>query len=189
MEVGHGGGRILAAAARHFKMAIGVDIHSRNEVVAAGLHARGISNFKLLTGDGATIPLEDNTVDVAYSFIVFQHLEKLEILLSYLHEIYRVLNTGGVAVLYFGRKRFVSYRRPSELLYRLDCLIERLYLRGGYREIPARVNSTNLVVSAALAKKSLRKAGFVVLKQMASRKNVPDGTHLYGGQHGFVARK
>jgi hypothetical protein len=51
LEIGYGGGRILAAASRAFAMSVGVDIHDRHEIVAAEFRARGIENFSLLQCD------------------------------------------------------------------------------------------------------------------------------------------
>jgi len=59
----------------------------------------------------------------------------------------------------------------------------------GYREIPAPVNHTNLLVTRPHAAKLARRAGFSVLKREVSHKRVPDGTSLYGGQHGLVLQK
>lgn len=47
LEIGHGGGRILAAASQAFKHAIGVDIHNNNDKVTKELNARGVENFTL----------------------------------------------------------------------------------------------------------------------------------------------
>ena len=47
LEIGHGGGRILAAASRCFQTVIGVDIHDENDKVHAVLRARGVTNARL----------------------------------------------------------------------------------------------------------------------------------------------
>ena len=46
LEIGHGGGRILAAVARHFKKVIGIDIHNCNELVEMELKNRGVNNIE-----------------------------------------------------------------------------------------------------------------------------------------------
>jgi len=68
-------------------------------------------------------------------------------------------------------------------------VVERALLRRGYREIQAPVNHTNLLVTLGHASRVARAAGFDILKRVVSHKHVPDGTMLYGGQHGLVIRR
>lgn len=189
LELGHGGGRLVAAAARSFHHVIGIDIHDHNQLVEDELHARGIHNFELIRVSGREIPLEDASVDFVYSYIVLQHVERYEIFESYLREVYRLLRPNGVAVLYFGRKYRFSINRSSRLLYWADRLLEPFMLPKGYKEIPARVNETNLQISLSHARKVARKIGFLLLADLVSNKNVPDGIRLYGGQNGLVLAK
>lgn len=189
LEIGYGGGRILTAAARHFRSVVGVDIHEHSEKVQAELNKRGINNCILRKTDGANIPVEDNSIDFIYSFIVFQHLEKIEIFKSYLCESYRVLKPGGIAVFYFGRKAIFSENKKIKILYMLDRISESIVMMNSFKELPAQVNCTNLVVSMSYAKSFARKIGFRVLSELVSRKKVPDGIQLYGGQNGLVVKK
>jgi len=189
LEIGYGGGRILAAASKSFKKVIGVDIHNNGKLVETELEKRGISDFELFQTDGNSIPIESSTVDVVYSFIVLQHVEKIAIFKEYLNETYRVLKPGGIALLYFGRKHLFSSGRKSKLLYLMDRFAEKLLLRKGFKEFPAKVNCTNLVISPVYVKKLAKKIGFQVLGKCVSHKNVPDGISLYGGQHGLILKK
>ena len=102
LEIGYGGGRLLHAACRHFRRAIGVDVHGHRELVASLLAARGITNAELHQTDGRLLPLGDAEVDCVYSFIVLQHLATLDVLRQNLVEVRRVLRPGGAAILYFG---------------------------------------------------------------------------------------
>jgi ubiquinone/menaquinone biosynthesis C-methylase UbiE len=189
LEIGYGGGRLLASAARSFQRVIGIDIHDQKQLVEDELHARGLQNFKLLQVTGREIPLEPASVDFVYSFIVLQHVERYEVFHSYLGEAYRVLRPSGVAVLYFGRKGRFSNNRSSRVLYLLDRMLEGFWLPSGYKELPARVNETNLVVALHHAKRIVREIGFHPQKDLVSRKTVPDGIRLYGGQNGLVLTK
>jgi ubiquinone/menaquinone biosynthesis C-methylase UbiE len=190
LEIGHGGGRILASACRSFKTGIGVDIHNNNALVDSELKKRGIANFKLLQSNGKTVPVENDTVDIVYSFIVFQHLERIEIFNHYFEETYRILRSNGIAVLYFGRKSFFSHNRKSVFLYWIDRILENLLLfKRGFVEIPAKVNETNLIVSLYYVKRLVRRLGFEILGIVVSHKKVPDGVSLFGGQHGLILRK
>src|SRR5262249_35569482 len=91
LEIGHGAGRILASASRHFRDAIGIDLHGRNDIVERELAARGVSNVRLFETDGRSIPLPDSSLDVAYSFIVLQHVERIGIFRGYFDELHRSL--------------------------------------------------------------------------------------------------
>ena len=128
LEIGYGGGRILAAASRAFARSIGADIHDRHELVSEELRKRDIENFTLLQCDGMTLPCADSSIDVAYSFIVFQHLERIAILQSYVRECYRILRPGGVSMLYFGRWAPLSLNRARPWAYQVECFLERFFL-------------------------------------------------------------
>jgi len=189
LEIGHGGGRILAAACSFFKKVIGVDIHDNNDKVDAELKSRGLKSYQLIQTNGNEIPIEDSTLDFVYSFIVLQHVEKLSVFKKYLSETYRLLKAGGIAILYFGRKGIFSIKKSSKILFLMDKLAEPLFLPKGFKEIQTKVNCTNLYISLSYAKSLAKKEGFIVLSDLVSRKNIPDGIKLFGGQHGFVLKK
>jgi SAM-dependent methyltransferase len=189
LELGHGGGRLLSAASRHFAKAVGVDIHDNNDLVMDELRQRGARNVELFSSDGSSIPLPDLSFDVVYSFIVLQHVEKIEVFKAYLRETYRVLRPGGFALLYFGRKAQWSINKEAPMLFRLECLAENLWLPKGFMEIPAEVNHTNLLVTRKFAKKLSRGFGFRFLNYVVSYKGVPGGFGRYGGQHGILLSK
>jgi len=189
LEIGYGGGRLLAAASRYFSFVVGVDIHENSQIVHDELVAAGITNFRLINTNGSSIPLESENIDFVYSFIVLQHVEKYEIFVSYLRETYRVLKPGGIAVLYFGRKTCFSPNRRSRLLVLADRVLEKILLTRGFRERPARVNEINLVIGKSHAKRLVKSIGFKILEEMVSRKKVPDGISKFGGQHGLVLAK
>lgn len=186
LEIGHGGGRMLAAASKFFKNAIGIDIHNENDFVLENLNERGIRNVKLLRSNGESIPLDDQVVDVVYTFIVLQHVGDIKIFKNYIKETYRVLRNNGIAILYFGRYYKFSYNKDSKLLYYIDRIIEKLSLKKGYIEIPAKVNHTNLKVSLSLAKKISKRQNFKILKVLVSRKK---SSNLLGGQNGLILKK
>lgn len=189
LDIGYGAGRMLAAAARHFGEGVGVDIHGEADIVGRELKNRGVANVELKTTDGRSLPLEDASVDVAYSFIVFMHLEYIGVFDGYLAEVARVLKPQGLAVIYFGRRTAFSHNRSSRALYVLDHVLERIYMPKGYREFPARVNAENLYVGLPYAKRSARRHGLRVLAELPSHKGVPDGYGRYGRQHGLVLQR
>ena len=189
LEIGHGGGRILASASKYFFKAIGIDIHNENLLVEAELKKRGHKNITLIRANGLCISVADSSVDIVYSFIVLQHIEKIKIFKRYIEETFRVLKPGGVAILYFGRYCRFSKGKSNQLLYLLDNLLEKITLRRGYREIPAKVNDINLIVNRDYARGLCDDLGFQVESLVVSRIYVPDGVNLYGGQHGIILKK
>lgn len=186
LEIGYGGGRLLAAAAASYKKAIGVDIHDQIDMVKEELSRRNISNITLLKTAGDTLPVPDNSVDVVYSFIVLQHVEKISVFNSYLQETYRALNKGGYAVLFYGRPFQFSEGRNSRLLLFIDKLLERLTFTR-YKELLAKVNCTNLTVSRRYMHQKLKSLGFSILDSGVSRK-LPH-VEKYGGQYYVVVQK
>jgi len=185
LEIGYGGGRLLAAAAGIFKIVIGIDIHENSDIVNQELKKRNVNNFQLLQNDGRHIPLGDCEVDFVYSNIVLQHVEKIDIFESYIQESCRVLKTGGYAVLYFGRLCNFSLNTRSNLLYAVDTLLEKIYYRG-YKEMRTRVNVTNLKVTMNFAQSMCKKNGFTVIGYGVSRK-IP--SLRYGGQSYLILKK
>ncbi|NGX27548.1 MAG: hypothetical protein K940chlam6_01486 [Chlamydiae bacterium] len=190
LEIGHGGGRLLAAASRFFGEALGVDIHDHNHLVTDILHSQGIKNFGLLQGQRSTLDIPDASVDFVYSFIVFQHVEHWSIMVEYFNEISRVLRPSGVGVIYVGRRAHASLNRSSVVLCWMDRVAEywRLGLKG-YEEVTAEVNSTNLRVAMWRAKRLARDSGLTVKGIGVSRKKMPDGIRIFGGQHCLVLGK
>tara|TARA_B100000029_G_scaffold494828_1_gene559087 strand:- start:2263 stop:3075 length:813 start_codon:yes stop_codon:yes gene_type:complete len=189
LEIGYGGGRLIAAAAERFNSVIGVDIHHHRERVETELKQRGIENFQLLESDGKTLPLEDGSVDIVYSFVVLQHVQFIDIFNQYLAETARVLKPGGHGVLYYGRFHRFSVNTTSKLRYMLDRWIEPLALRGRYRELDAAINSTNLRVHPGYVAAQARRLGLRVCATLPSKRNTPSGPWRYGRQHGVVLSK
>jgi ubiquinone/menaquinone biosynthesis C-methylase UbiE len=189
LEIGHGGGRMLAAASRCFREAVGIDVHDHNATVERVLEERGVRNARLYRTEGANVPIPDAEVDCVYSFIVLQHVEKYQVFRRYLEETFRVLKPDGLAVLYFGRKYRFSFNRSSRVCYWIDRPLECLQMKSGYEEIPARVNETNLRVSLAHARRLALSIGYEVLGGLVSRRRGPDGEWCYGGQSGVLLRK
>jgi ubiquinone/menaquinone biosynthesis C-methylase UbiE len=186
LEIGYGGGRLVAAASKTFGKAIGVDIHTQSKLVEKELQKRGVANVTLLATEGKSIPLPDGSVDVVYSLIVLQHVEKIGIFKRYVAETHRTLKKGGFAVLFFGRPFHLSSGTRCRSLYALDRLLEGFLFRG-FIEKKVKVNCTNLEITLSYAKRLCEKEGFSILGQGVSRK-LPDATK-YGGQHYLVLRK
>ncbi len=189
LEIGYGGGRLLAAAARAFGRAVGVDVHDCGDTVLEELARLGVHNAELHCGDGRSLPVPASSVDVVYSFIVLQHVEWLAVHRALLAETARVLRPGGVAVLYHARLARFSAHTGSRLRLALDWLIEQTLWRHRYRELPAEVNDINLRLSLPRAQAEARAVGLHCEAVYVSRRKVPDGFTRFGEQWGLVLRK
>lgn len=96
LDIGCGTGRMLKPLARRFRTVYGVDV-SPEMVRQARRRLKGLKNIKVWANSGRDLrPLPAEQVDLALSFIVFQHIPDPEIIRSYLHDTCRVLKPSGV---------------------------------------------------------------------------------------------
>lgn len=102
LEIGFGGGRLLAQASKDFAEAAGVDIHAAFTRTREFLASQGVLNARLLHRDELT-SLHDGSCDFIYSFIVFQHFDTLEEVDYYLRQCARLLAHDGRCHIFFGR--------------------------------------------------------------------------------------
>jgi ubiquinone/menaquinone biosynthesis C-methylase UbiE len=97
LEYGCGPGRNLVKFSNRFARIDGVDISDINiDKAKINLEHTGISgsNLYVTSGDNLSM-IEDNTFDVVFAVICFQHICSHEIRFSILKDIYRVLKPGG----------------------------------------------------------------------------------------------
>lgn len=89
--------RYSRALSKHFKKVIGVDVSDVAIFEAMqAVHDDNIKNVQLLVNDGTTIPAKNNSLDMIFSNLVFQHIGNKEILLKLVSEMERCLVSGGV---------------------------------------------------------------------------------------------
>jgi len=97
LDVGCGVGRFTRVLAQRSAQVHGVDVSAEMlDRARQMLAAQG--NIELHQGDGVSLPLPDASVDVAISFVVFQHIPDPAVTLGYVREMGRVLRPGGWAV-------------------------------------------------------------------------------------------
>jgi SAM-dependent methyltransferase len=193
LEIGCGGGRIINAACKYFKNAIGVDIHDSFSTLEKFLQLEN-NNFQLFKIEDNKIPVENNSVDLVYSFIVFQHILKIKTFEDYIAEIQRILTENGIAIIYFGRPRFFSkYIFKSLFVNKITFLFDKLFYeniflnifkKGYYENYQAKVNHVNLVVSKWKAAKIFRKRNLKI-KEFGNSK-IQNG---FGTQYYFIVTK
>ena len=116
LEIGCGVGRMTRMLSRIFGRVTAVDVSKEMiEGARVNLYAgssrwrrfAGIwrflpapdaaKNVTLLLGDGATLAgVPDSSHDFAFSFIVFQHIPRFDVIHSYCREVFRVLRPGSL---------------------------------------------------------------------------------------------
>jgi SAM-dependent methyltransferase len=94
LEVGCGIGRMLRPLACCFAEVCGVDV-SREMIAQSKDWLRGLANVHTVENSGLDLSgLPDDRFDLAFSYVVFQHVPK-EVFTSYLFDIHRVLKPQG----------------------------------------------------------------------------------------------
>ncbi len=93
-EIGCGVGRLTRAIAPEVGRVIALDISDRMLAIAGQAN---LPNVEFHTAKGFTLPgIQDETVDLALGYCVFQHLPSHAALKSYLIEMHRVTKPGGI---------------------------------------------------------------------------------------------
>jgi hypothetical protein len=104
LEIGYGGGRLLNQALNVFKHAVGIDIHHsevKERVERFLLKSHDSSRFDLKHNDDVSTTIANESIDFAYSFIVFQHFDSFSVVEGYVNMLSHVLKTGGLFHLFY----------------------------------------------------------------------------------------
>lgn len=103
LEYGCGPGRNLKRLAPRFKKVIGVDIGLGNIKNAEKLLTlNNYNNFEFYHTTGDNIPLPDNSVDLIFEVICFQHICSYSIRSRILNDMVRVLKPTGTLIIQMG---------------------------------------------------------------------------------------
>ncbi len=95
LEIGCGIGRVTQFMANDFKDVVGLDI-SDKMVEMGNKRLLETKNIKLIATDGRTYPVANDSIDLVFSFIVFQHMADRETIRKNFEEAARVLKKGGI---------------------------------------------------------------------------------------------
>jgi len=98
LEIGCGIGRLLYSLPSFFKKIVGIDI-SGEMIKQAKENYKELDileYFEFIETDGYLIPLEDDSMDIVFSYIVFQHFKTKEMFESNFKEAFRVLKSDGM---------------------------------------------------------------------------------------------
>lgn len=127
LEIGCGVGRNTVHLAERFERVDGVDV---SPTMVESARRNGLpANVELHVGSGRDLAsIEDDSVDFAFSHLVFQHIAEDEAIEGYLDDLARVLKPAGVAVLQFDTR---PTSRLTEVVQMLpDPLLPKIRRRG-----------------------------------------------------------
>lgn len=96
LEIGCGIGRLTEFLGQDFARVEGVDI-AEKMIETAKSRLAHMPNVNFTATDGEHYPFADNTFDLVFSYIVFQHMPSREVILENFKDIKRVLKSTGVA--------------------------------------------------------------------------------------------
>jgi SAM-dependent methyltransferase len=114
IEIGCGIGRMTKAIAGRAAHVLGVDV-SAEMVDRARQALADVPNVDFMVGNGVDLSgVEDASTDVAYSFIVFQHIPDPRVTCRYIEDIGRVLRPGGWAVFQVSEQPEIHQRESWE---------------------------------------------------------------------------
>lgn len=151
LEIGYGGGRILNAASSMFKEVFGVDVHNCCERVS-NLSPNKLSKNILLKPEEIDSKIDDGSLDLIYSFIVFQHFENIDKFHFYVEVIKKKLKKGGIFNIYYGVNRYNDsdyFLMPKEELQRRGS---SLFIKPDYCQKYMMDNSLEIIAHNIAAK-------------------------------------
>jgi len=103
LEIGCGTGRMTEFIAKDWSKVIAVDISS--EMIKQGKkRLKHIYNIEWHETDGETLPLPDNSVDFAFSYLVYQHVKTRGMMKRNFREVCRVLKPGALFLAFLRHK-------------------------------------------------------------------------------------
>lgn len=103
LEIGCGNGRMTRFIAQHFKKVYAVDISSRM-IDLARQRLAGLGNIEFLITNGNKLPVQNDSADLVFSYIVFQHFPTKTMVEENLREIRRIQKNNGIAKIQFRGK-------------------------------------------------------------------------------------
>ena len=108
LEVGCGAGRMTRSFARRFESVCAFDVSPEMQKQAQG-HLQDFPNVSWALGDGTTLsPVESQSVDFVFSYLVLQHLPTELLVVGFVREMLRVLRPSGTFLFQFN-----SATRPT----------------------------------------------------------------------------
>jgi hypothetical protein len=181
LEIGYGGGVLLASASKFFDRVAGVDVHHEHDFVFEELKRRGVKNVDLYVSDGDWLP--KTKYDFIFTFTVFGHLWDFKVLQNYLEILPQSLSKNGVAMLHFNRlvcrKTGQTLREIEEDFAKED---DMKHSHPGYALKDTSLNQVSMRVAKWKMIEECEKAGLTVFDSAPSGFDDPERGMIYGGQ-------
>lgn len=163
LEIGCGVGRMSFAFAKRFARVDAVDISSEMIRRAEDMQRNlGVANVRFRVGSGKDLAeFLSDSMDFCFSYIVFQHIPSVSVILGYVREIGRVLKPNGLFRIQVNGYRRIRFPRGYYLLWG-TCPTHRLrkykintrpHIRfgklDGWRGVPITVSEIEEACSAS----------------------------------------
>lgn len=142
LEIGCGVGRYTMHIAKTFERVDALDVSPEMiEYARERIHSENVTFW---VTDGATLPVDDQSVDTAFSAFVFQHFDSYKDTLRYFRELARVLVEDGTLMIHLPLHQFPIFSQRLNTVLRaqyeivkaigtLRAQIDRIRLRSGSR--------------------------------------------------------
>ena len=125
LEIGCGVGRMTFALAKRFATVEAVDISGEMIRRAKELQERkGISNIHFRVGSGRDLEgYPSDSMDFCFSYIVFQHIPDVSMILNYILEIGRVLKENGLFKIQVNGYRRIRFPKGYYLMWGISSTL------------------------------------------------------------------
>jgi SAM-dependent methyltransferase len=120
LEIGCGTGRFTKQLSLIFTQLVAVDISA--DMITYAKARMETENVEFFLSDGVRLPQPDCSVTAVFSAYVLQHLDNIEIGLTYFREMYRVLAIGGTLMV-----QLPLYQWPTSEHSTFTKILETLY--------------------------------------------------------------
>lgn len=114
MEIGFGSGRLMNASCKKFDHSYGLDIHNYFDRTEDFLKDSKNNNFTLIRPENKS-EVDNESIDLLYSFIVFQHLDTLKDAIEYIQYASRILKPNGIGLIYLGLNNLLPFVGALEI--------------------------------------------------------------------------
>jgi ubiquinone/menaquinone biosynthesis C-methylase UbiE len=126
LEIGCGAGRLTKQIALSFDQVHAVDISE--DMIGRARKAVGGRNVEFSVIDGLNLPQPESSVSAIFSAHVLQHLDSVNVGLSYFRELFRVLEAGGSMMVHIPLYQFPSDSGTLEALMMSQYAVHRMLM-------------------------------------------------------------
>jgi ubiquinone/menaquinone biosynthesis C-methylase UbiE len=130
LELGCGVGRMTHAFAARFGHVLAVDV-STQMIDRARQILQKVQNISWIRANGEDLgAVRSESVDFAFSYLVFQHLPNGKAVCGYIRELFRVLKESGICLFQFNGMTKPTMNWKGRLAWKFIDAIWSLHLRG-----------------------------------------------------------